>query len=156
MNRLLTILLITNFIWACNSHRYSDNKEAIDSGKADHHQHEIISENLVLNNGVKWKADNTTNNNVKYLLAIIEEFNNGTAKSLSADKKVADDLQKGLDKMIGECKMQGRGHDALHRWLEPLIEQVAKLRQASTEADAAKSLEAIHAQVSLYAQYFEL
>ena len=155
MNKLLTILLLTNFMWACNSHRHSENKEAINSTEADHHQQEIISEKLVLNNGAKWKADSTTNNNVKNLFAIIEAFNSGADKSLATYKKAADDLQQGLDKMIRECKMQGPDHDALHKWLEPLIEQVAKLKQASTEAGAAKLFEAIHAQVKLYPQYFE-
>ena len=155
MNKLLTILLLTNFMWACNNHRHSENKEAINSTEADHHQQESTTEKLILNNGAKWKADSTTNNNVKNLLVIIEAFNSGADKSLATYKKAADDLQQGLDKMIRECKMQGPDHDALHKWLEPLIEQVAKLKQASTEAGAAKLFEAIHAQVKLYLQYFE-
>jgi len=155
MNRLLTILLLINFMWACNNHRNSGNKEAINSTEADHHQHEMITEKLVLNNGAKWEADSSTNNNVKNLQAILENFINGTDKSLVVYKKTAADLQLGLDKMINECKMQGPDHDALHKWLEPLIEQVAKLKQASTEEVAAQSVEAIHTQLNLYAQYFE-
>ena len=155
MNRLLTILLLANFLWACNNHTHSENKEAISPSEADHHQHETTTEKLVLNNGAKWKADSNTNSNVNNLLVIIENFDSGTDKSLVAYMEAAAYLQKGLDKMISECKMQGPDHEALHKWLEPLIEQVRKFKQASTEADAAQSLDAIHAQVNLYAQYFE-
>jgi hypothetical protein len=147
--------LLTNFICACNNHRNSENKEAIDSTETNRHQPEIISEKLALNNSAKWKADSTTNNSVKNLLAIIEVFSSGADKSLTGYKKAADDLQQGLDKMISECKMQGPDHDALHKWLEPLIGQVATLKQASTEVGADKLFEAIHAHVNLYTQYFE-
>jgi len=154
MKKLLIILLLTGTLWACNNHNPSTNKETINVSEADH-QHEIISEKLVLNNGAKWKADSTTTNNVKNLLAIIEAFNSEADKSLTSYKKTAADLQQGLDKMISECKMQGPDHEALHKWLEPMIEQVAKLKQATIETDAGKFLEAIHAQVNRYTQYFE-
>ena len=154
MKKLLILLLLTGTL-ACNNHNPSENKETINTSEADHHEQAVNTGDLLLNNGAKWKADSTTNNNVKNLLVIIEAFNSGADKSLATYKKTADDLQQGLDKMIRECKMQGPDHDALHKWLEPLIEQVAKLKQASTEAGAAKLFEAIHAQVKLYLQYFE-
>jgi hypothetical protein len=57
--------------------------------------------------------------------------------------------------MIKECRMQGPDHLALHKWLEPLMEQVTKLKQASTDA-AAKSTNFIHLQLNRYDQFFEL
>ena len=44
---------------------------------------------------------------------------------------------------------------ALHQWLEPLIGEVAKLKQSATDAGAAGQMEKIDAQVKRYAQYFE-
>ncbi len=153
MIRILTILLLAGCL-SCNSQSSSESKEAIakDTGL---HENNNSSEKLALNSGAKWKADSTTNNNVKNLLAIIEVFRSGADKSLTGYKKAADNLQQGLDKMISECKMQGPDHDALHKWLEPLIGQVATLKQASTEVGADKLFEAIHAHVNLYTQYFE-
>jgi hypothetical protein len=58
--------------------------------------------------------------------------------------------------MIAECKMNGEDHLALHKWLEPLMGQVTKLKKASTVIDAAIILKAIDAQVDLYNEYFEL
>jgi hypothetical protein len=155
MKKLVTLLFLTGTLWACNNKGPSEKKEIINPGEADHHEQSVSSGELVLNNGAKWKADSTTNNNVRHLQTVLEQFNGRTDKSLTIYKKTAADLQQGLDKMISECKMQGPDHEALHKWLEPLIEQVTKLKKASTEADAAQSLEAIQAHVKLYSQFFE-
>lgn len=156
MKNLLILLLLSATLWSCNNQQHAENKDSITHSEAVHQQHETATEKLILNNGAKWKADSTTNNNVRNLKAILEKFNSGTDKSLPVYKKAADDLQHGLDKMISECKMQGPDHAALHKWLEPLIEMVAKLKQASTEAGAAQSLEAIHTQLNLFDQNFDL
>lgn len=155
MKKVLAILMITNFMWACSNHKHSEHNDATDSTAVKHPEHETNAEELVLNDGVKWKADNSTDKNVENLLTIINAFNNGTDKSLAAYIKAADDLQKGLDKMISECKMQGPDHDALHKWLMPLMGQVKELKQVSNETDAAKSFQAIGEHVNLFSQYFE-
>lgn len=153
MKKLFIILLLANIMWACNNQESAGNKDAVISTETEHHPDS--TEKLGLNNGVKWKADSITNKNVKSLKAIVENFNNGPDKTLPATKKVAQDLQQGLDRMISECKMQGPDHTALHKWLEPLIAQVSKLKQVSTETDAANTIEAIRVQLNLYNQYFE-
>jgi hypothetical protein len=114
------------------------------------------SEKLVLNNGAKWKVDQPTNINVKNLKALVAGFNNGKDRSLNGYRKIATDLQSGLDKMIRECRMKGPNHLALHKWLEPLMGDVSKLKQASTAASASGSFEAIKLQLNRYDQYFVL
>jgi hypothetical protein len=153
MKKYLIILLLANCMWACNSEQRAGNKESVNASEMEHHQDS--TEKLELNNGVKWKADSITNKNVRSLKSIVENFNNGPDKTIPATKKVAGDLQQGLDRMISECKMQGPDHTALHKWLEPLIAGVSKLKQVSTETEAARTIEAIHTQLNLYNQYFE-
>jgi len=114
------------------------------------------SEKLVLNNGAKWKVDKTTDVNARNLKAILRGFNNGHGRSLAGYHKLAADLQSGLDKMIKECRMKGPDHLALHKWLEPLMDHVAKLKQAATVAAAVKSFQAVKLQLNRYDQYFEL
>ncbi|MDR3694787.1 hypothetical protein [Mucilaginibacter sp.] len=134
------------------------NAKAISTIKplAEKYQHEISSEKLVLNNGAKWKVDPITNNNVNNLKKTLKGFDNGTNRSLKAYKKTGDYLQQGLVKMIAECRMEGPRHMALHKWLEPLMAQVAKLNQASTNAAAVKSIIFIRSQLNRYGQFFEL
>ena len=156
MKKLFAILLLTGTLLACNNHQQAGNKAAIDTADADHDQPGTTAEKLVLNNGAKWKVDISTNNNVRNLQAILEKFSGGSDKSLTAYKKAGDDLQQGLNKMIRECKMKGPDHEALHKWLEPLINLVAKFKQVPDAAAAAQSLDAIREQVDIFPQYFEL
>ena len=89
------------------------------------------------------------------MLTVIDKFTAGTDKSLPAYGITAAELQGGLDKMISECRMKGPDHDALHKWLEPLMDAVATLKQSATESDASIQLKKIDTQVRRYAQYFE-
>jgi hypothetical protein len=154
MKKLLTPLLLIVALLACNTPK--SNKNYNKTAEADEHHAEAANEKLELNNGAKWKADSTTNNNVNNLKLILTKFDSGSDRSLSAYKKVQSDLQQGIDKMIAECKMEGPNHTALHKWLEPLIDRVAALKQAPDEPASAGALKAVRAQADLYDQYFEL
>lgn len=156
MKKLLTPLLLIAALWACNHHKLAGNRNFNNPVEADEHRPRATDEKLELNNGVKWKVDLSTNDNVNEMEVILKKFDSGNDKSLSAYKKAQTDLQQGINKMIAECKMTGPDHQALHKWLEPLMTRVTKLKQASTRPDAAEALNAIHAQVNLYSQYFEL
>jgi hypothetical protein len=151
----LFIIILTGALLACTNMLNAKNTPIINPF-ASRHQHETSSEKLVLNNGAKWKVDHTTNNNVNNIKQILKRFDNGTDRSLKAYKKAGDHLQNGLTKMIKECRMQGPDHLALHKWLEPLMAQVVKLKQASTNAAAAHSINFIQLQLSHYNQFFEL
>ena len=149
------LILTTGILWSCNSTKNPENKEPfilIDT--AQHHQIGNAEE-LTLNNSAKWKADAITSNNVNNLQTIIDDFNKGGDKTLPGFQKTGNDLQKGIAKMINECRMQGPGHDALHEWLQPLLKQVNEFRQSTTTAGAAEMLEVISKQVNRYFQYFE-
>lgn len=156
MKKLLTLLLLTTTLWGCNAPRHKETQKAADHSEASDLQHDTSAERLALNNSAKWKVDISTNNNVKNLQEILNKFDNGNDQTLPAYKKAHEDLQQGIDKMIAECKMKGPDHEALHKWLEPLIAMVAQLKQASTIPEASSALKAIDAQVNLYNQYFEL
>ena len=119
------------------------------------HEHDSDAGKLGLNNGARWKADSSTNNNVKELLAIVEKFNSSTARSVNTYNSTGIELQAGVDKMIRECKMKGPEHDALHKWLEPMIGEIAKLQKSTNEQEAAVVIRQIEEQLKLYPQYFE-
>ncbi len=152
MKQILIMLLAASFLSACNSK--NDNTGNADSAPAveNHEDHEKKSEGLVLNNGAKWKADSTTLVNA----AILQSVVSGAGKeSLESYLQTATQLQDGLNKMIKECKMQGADHDALHKWLEPLMEKTKDLKKVSSAENAATILNGIEKQVNLFPQYFE-
>ena len=146
------ILLCISSLFACNN--AAENKEESVQTTEDAHPHEKAS-TPALNNGAKWKSDESTNRNVAELEAIVNKFNT-TQPKLTADFiNVANELQNGIDKMIKECRMEGPDHEALHQWLEPLLENVAALKKATTEKEALKLFDSIREQLETYHQYFE-
>ena len=107
---------------------------------------------LALNNGVKWKVDKVTGANVAALQAIVKEAA-GTG-NLMHYKKAGGALQKGIAKMIRECRVKGVDHQALHHWLEPLIEQLSLMNQAEGARTAEKAYITITIRLKLFDQYF--
>ncbi|MGZ8539032.1 MAG: hypothetical protein ACXWV6_00195 [Chitinophagaceae bacterium] len=154
MKRSVLILFTAVILVNCTT---TDNKEktTIDYSIDNKHEKNTHEDVLSLNNGNKWKADVATNNNVKDLLGIIDEFNTGNNKTLISYQHTASALQKGLQKMIRECRMQGADHAALHKWLEPLMKHVSLFQKATTEEEAEEQFHTIHEQLNLYEKYFE-
>ena len=146
-------ILVTGFLMACHA---SENKEIKlqpeQTAEQDAHQEHEDAIELSLNNGVKWKADNSTNENVSALNNIVT-----SAKLVTAEdyQNIGRSLQAGIDKMISECRMQGSDHEALHHWLEPLIENNKKLQEVKTIDEGTKTFDLIKKQINLYPNFFE-
>ncbi|MFI5138267.1 MAG: hypothetical protein ACHQIM_10605 [Sphingobacteriales bacterium] len=151
----IKLFMLTAMVLACANTLNAKNSSAVNP-LAGRYQHETSSEKLVLNNGAKWKVDRSTNGNVDNLKLILKGFDNSTDRSLKAYKIAGRKLQNGLLKMIKECRMQGPDHLALHKWLEPLMAQAAKLEKATTNAAAVRSINFIRLQLSRYNRFFEL
>jgi hypothetical protein len=151
----MILLFSIGFLLACNNQSTGDNKKPDGSGEVDAQQHETAGENLELNNGQKWKSDSATSANVRNIRDIVGGFYSGQDRSLTAHQIAASALQEALNKMIADCKMTGPAHDALHRWLEPLLEKVKAIRKSTAESEVAGLMNEIKDQVNLYQRYFE-
>ena len=57
--------------------------------------------------------------------------------------------------MVAECTMQGNDHNALHVWLEPLLEKTKALGKATALENASSILQQLETQVNLFPQYFQ-
>lgn len=147
MKQIIIAAFTTVFLMACNS-QGGNEKEATTAGHKDHGEH---TTGLALNDGAKWKADSATNNNVAVLKTIVARVKTGDP----GYKQTADELQQGLNKMIAECKMKGPDHDALHKWLEPLIEKIKVLKNETAVEKADTIFKEIEEHINLFTQYFE-
>lgn len=148
------IALVPIFGISCGNDQQKEMRRGTTSEETTH-EHDAAKDKLELNNGARWKADSSTNNNVRNLQAIVEKFNNSSERSINAYTSTAAELQTGLDKMIAECKMNGPDHDALHKWLEPLIGNVSNLKKSTNEEEATVIMKEVDGHLKLYAQYFE-
>jgi len=148
MKKIFPIFLAAGILLACNA----GSNKAGEPAAENHDSHGGKATGLVLNNGAKWKADSITVLNVTLLRNTIK---NAQKESPDDFPKTAALLQDGLNKMVAECKMQGPDHDALHQWLEPLMEKVKALGKETAAPAAKEKLGDIAKHLDLFAQYFE-
>ena len=153
LNKIIILLFIVSF-YACNNSGSSTDKitdSVQDVPAGDHTEHASA---LSLNNGKKWKSDESTRNHVMKLSEMIRVFN-GSAKNSSSDyQRFAAEIQTELDGLIRDCRMSGPDHDALHLWLEPILKQVAELKTDPAEEKAKEIVQALRKDVDLFNQYF--
>ena len=114
---------------ACGSGNDGESNLTEDSSSETHRDHGEETTGLTLNNGAKWKADSITLINVSLLQAIVSDAKKEKPENYSL---TTGKLQDGLNKLVKECKMKGADHDALHQWLEPLLEKTKELGRAGS------------------------
>lgn len=153
MKKIISILLATALFAACDSNKSDEQKTSTDTISAKHEEHEKNAGELQLNNGAKWKIDSVTAINAGLLKTIVSEAKANKPANYAA---TAAKLQDGLNKLIKECKMSGADHDALHHWLEPMIEKTKEFKNAGSAESAETILTGIEQQLNLFDQYFEL
>ena len=153
MKKFLILFFGAITLWACNN--AESNKRGKDTASNTAHQHNDEPASLSLNQGKKWKSDESTNKNVEELKATVSRFSENKSKSLSDFQTAAGELQTGLDKMIKECRMQGADHDVLHLWLEAVLKNVNGLKRVTNETQALKLFSEISERINIYNQYFE-
>jgi hypothetical protein len=125
--------------------------------RRDHHDQvsaTVTGDSLDLNNGAKWVVDSLTSDNFVDLKTMTDMFAVEPFPSVANYQKYGSDMGTGMNKMISECKMSGRGHDMLHLWFEPIIKQSNDLKTITDTVDAKKLFNSIHERVDLYKTYF--
>jgi hypothetical protein len=149
MKKILFALFCSAFLFACNQN--SHQKES--------HTHEanenVQTTALALNNGAKWKVDSITNHNVVNLKTIADNFRIKPFPSANDYQILSSDLSKALNQMIQQCKMTGPDHEALHHWLQPVLEDNKQLKNISDASNARKLFKSIDKQIDDYHKYFE-
>ena len=146
-------ILAAGLLVACHLSENKENTLQTEQAKKTDtdHEHEAAAE-LSLNNGAKWKADSSTNENVKELYNVISDAN---PVMLEDYQKTGRAIQTVINKMIRECRMQGADHDALHHWLEPLMEINKKLSGVTSTDEGKELFGMIRRHLEKYPEYFD-
>jgi len=144
---------MSGLLLACHTENHKDQNTAIASTAGNHAEHAEKATELTLNHGAKWKADSTTVANIALLQNIVS---NAKKENPENYLQTADALQEGLNKMVRECKMKGADHEALHIWLQQMMEIVNDFRNVPSVEIAAISLSEIENHINLFSQYFEI
>ena len=98
---------------------------------------------LSLNQGNKWQMDEHT----RKMFHVMEQ----RSQTNLSPKKLGEQLNQDLQKLINGCTMSGEAHDQLHLFLTPFIPAVKSL----SETGSTKSLEEVKLALHNYANYFK-
>ena len=150
MKKIFWIFLLASMVTSCNTKSSSDQKTT-DTGAIKHEEQPQPDTALTLNNGAKWKVDSITMVNIGLLKKIIADIGKNQTKDFAT---IAGQLQESLNQLISECKMTGADHEALPKWLEPLLEKVKALKTASA-ANGPTVIKEITDHLNLFEKYFE-
>lgn len=144
------MILVLSFLGSCTQrtadkqvqeNETSTSKKTTKEEDASKDDSEHKEGKLELNNGKKWKMDDSTRLNMSALKQIVTAGEEKTylLKSVRAQ----------TDKLVRECRMQGPDHDALHVWLTEFLKH---LKEAETGKEGLAELKE---DVDEFYNYFE-
>jgi len=149
--KYINLFVLMGLMQACDSFNEGTSHTEQTTITDTHEGHEDAGA-LVLHNGAKWKADASTTKNVSELFNVIADAN---PVSLEDYHKTGKTIENGIELMISDCRMKGPDHEALHHWLEPLMEQNNKLLEVKTAEEGKEVFAVIRKQIEIYNDYFE-
>jgi hypothetical protein len=126
MNKVL--VAVSLFVIACSGN--VSQREATHNGEGHNPTTAEAPIALQLNNGAKWKTDETTRKNVASMVKVINDGSN-TGKKDKA--QLMRQLQSRIDTLVQECKMKGPDHDALHVWLEQVLHDLKAVKEKDSQ-----------------------
>lgn len=150
MKTQLILFIFTFVFYGCSNPEVSTGSK--DSMATENHieQHSGLS----LNNGAKWQTDESTRSHFQKASSILDKFKQNENPDTSDYKSVAQEMQNELDGLIKDCRMTGPDHDALHKWLEPVLKSVNHLKKVQSRDEGRQVLEILNEEVGKFKQYF--
>lgn len=149
MKKIFFVFTMCLIVFACNSD-YSKKEP----GESVTNEHQNAS-TLTLNNGAKWKADSITNRNVARLKTATDNFRVNLSPTVEEYHLFGNDLSNGLNTMVQQCKMTGPDHEALHHWLEPILNETKQLKNVSDTVKGRSIFNSLDKNIDSYHTYFE-
>ncbi len=148
MRKFLPLLLIVPGLvlgpMACST----PNRSSVEAG----HSAKAKYAGLELNEGKKWVVAKPMMLHIRNLEKAVQDFE----KTPGAEHaKVATDIQENLGRLVTNCTMEGQAHDAVHKWLMPLLGMSAEYSKATDPVVQQAKLEEIKESLQVFHMYFE-
>lgn len=149
----ISIITASFLITSCNNASTEKATEKTETVVNEEEHNHDEAEEIVLNNGEKWKVDEKMMLHIRTIEKEVASFSALNNKDYKAE---AGKIQKHLDLLTANCTMTGQAHDELHKWLVPFLDMVSDLTEGTyTEEEAAKKFTAIEASFKTFNQYFQ-
>ena len=156
MKKLLVVSAILFSFIACKDESHHENhddhehqEEAV--VQEENHHHDEIEE-IVLDNGNKWKVVETMAVYIRNMEQAVNEFETLENKDYAVLAKTIDE---NITELTSKCTMEGQAHDELHKWLVPFIELSEEFDGATELVEQEKNYQKFKASFETYNTYFE-
>jgi len=144
-----SLTVISLLVSSCGSTVADKSNEHIEIVDTEEHDHS--NEEIVLNNGQKWKVDDSM---IVHIRNMEKDVNSFEAKSFDDYVVLAEKIAVNLDLLTSNCTMTGQAHDELHKWLLPFIDLSDEFSASKTE-EAAAIYQEIKTSFITFNTYFE-
>jgi len=121
------------------------------------HTHDELhaGQEIVLNKGKKWAADESTKKHVAVLRQIMKNNQTGlSAVTAENSSLLRSKLNAEVDTLFATCTMEGEAHDQLHIYLKGLLEKIAML-DSKNEKERGDAFSLISSALEMFDNYFE-
>lgn len=148
---ILGALAITFFACSSNSTEEISNEqtttENTETNEVEHEHQEL--EEIVLNNGNKWKVVESMLIYIRNMEKAVNEFKGDDYPAL------AKTIDENITELTTKCTMEGPAHDELHKWLVPFIELSEKFDVATDVTEQEKIYQEFKVSFETFNTYFE-
>ncbi len=159
ITKTLTIIIAVSLLYACDSSKKTQQESVESSSKevAEEQHQEAETEQLRLNNGAKWAADESTFFGMQKLEAALNSFNKTSTSPTISDYNTLGNALANINKeIISQCSMKGEDHDQLHLVLHPMLDNVAVIKSANDISKIKENTESLSKSLGLFFEYFEI
>ena len=140
----LLIMMLAAFV-SCNSQQTAEQHE---NNTANDSENKVAT--IPLNSGAKWKVDEATKKNVAIMVQVVSD---STYADAGKRKQLYITLANKIDTLVKECSMKGAEHNALHAWLEKVLEDLKELKKEDEKYNEAYT--ALKNNIANFYQSFE-
>lgn len=146
-NTIFYLVIGSILLVSCTNNENSTEEDV--NTTVNYNHEELDSEQLVLNNGEKWKV------NEEMMPFILESEQLVLDFDVTEYMELAENLMELNKKLISSCTMDGPSHDELHKWLHPHIDLLKKLKAQEDRDSSDKVLSEIKDSFIVFHEYFE-
>jgi len=148
-NRVLTLSIVFLFFTLSGCDKVKEHFKG--------HMHDELhaGQEIVLNNGKKWTADESAKKHVAAMRQIMKNYQTGlSAMTVENSNLLRSKLNAEVDTLFATCTMEGEAHDQLHIYLKGLLEKIAML-ESKNERERSDAFSMIYSGLEKFDNYFE-
>lgn len=145
---LISVLILV----ACANEKKEESKNVMEEKPTEETAHDHSSDELKLNEGAKWKVDDSM---MVYLRNMESTITNFLPKDKNSYQNLSDTLKSNIDLLTSNCTMKGAAHDELHKWLIPYIDKVNDLAESENQDETVLLYQDLKNSFSTFNQFFE-